>query len=126
VVPIGAILAGFIMEYIGRLNTIKIAAVPCIVGWFLVAAGSSFTAVLCGRLLTGVSAGNNTQFTCGLFSHGFSTRIYIMSNGMIMNRRGYGRKRPSSRRFRWPFSSLPQEIWCLRYSAFFIKMTAAS
>jgi MFS family permease len=61
VVPIGAILAGFIMEYLGRLNTIKIAAVPCLLGWFLVAAGTSFTTVLCGRLLTGVSAGSNTR-----------------------------------------------------------------
>jgi len=61
VVPIGAILAGFIMEYLGRLNTIKIAALPCLVGWFLIAAGSSFTTVLCGRLLTGVSAGSNTR-----------------------------------------------------------------
>jgi len=61
VVPIGAILAGFIMEYLGRLNTIKIAAVPCLLGWFLVAVGSNFTTVLCGRLLTGVSAGSSTR-----------------------------------------------------------------
>ena len=61
VVPIGALLAGFIMEYLGRLNTIKIATVPCLLGWFLVAAGSNFTTVLCGRLLTGVAAGSNTR-----------------------------------------------------------------
>jgi len=61
VVPIGAVLAGFIMEYLGRLNTIKIATVPCLVGWFLIAAGTNFTTVLCGRLLTGVSAGSNTR-----------------------------------------------------------------
>jgi hypothetical protein len=48
------------MEYVGRLNTIKIAVVPCLLGWFLIATGSSFGAVLCGRLLTGVSAGSNS------------------------------------------------------------------
>jgi predicted MFS family arabinose efflux permease len=58
VVPVGALLAGFIMEYVGRLNTIKIAAVPCLIGWLLIAIGSNFGTVLCGRLLTGVSAGN--------------------------------------------------------------------
>ncbi|XP_021926811.1 facilitated trehalose transporter Tret1-2 homolog isoform X2 [Zootermopsis nevadensis] len=61
VVPVGAILAGFIMEYAGRLNTIKIAAVPCLIGWCLIAIGSNFTTVLCGRLLTGVAAGMGTS-----------------------------------------------------------------
>jgi MFS family permease len=61
VVPVGALLAGFAMEYVGRLNTIKIAVVPCLLGWFLIATGSSFGAVLCGRLLTGVSAGSNSH-----------------------------------------------------------------
>lgn len=61
VVPIGALLAGFAMEYVGRLNTIKISAVPCLLGWFLIATGNSFGAVLCGRLLTGVSAGMGTS-----------------------------------------------------------------
>jgi MFS family permease len=61
VVPVGAMLAGFIMEYVGRLNTIKLAAIPCLVGWFLIATAGSFGTVLCGRLLTGVSAGNNKQ-----------------------------------------------------------------
>jgi predicted MFS family arabinose efflux permease len=62
-------LAGFTMEYVGRLNTIKIAAVPCLIGWFLIAIGSSFGTILCGRLLTGVSAGDafiNTHRPAGL------------------------------------------------------------
>jgi Sugar (and other) transporter. len=71
VVPIGAVLAGFIMEYFGRLNTIKIATVPCLLGWFLIATGTNFTTVLCGRLLTGVSAGIDTCiYMYGLFNYG--------------------------------------------------------
>ncbi|XP_069703051.1 facilitated trehalose transporter Tret1-2 homolog [Periplaneta americana] len=61
VVPIGALMAGFVMEYVGRLNTIKIAAVPCLLGWFFIATGQNFATILCGRLLTGVSAGLGTS-----------------------------------------------------------------
>lgn len=47
------------MEWLGRLNTIKLAAFPCVVGWILMATGNSFTMILIGRILTGLSCGNN-------------------------------------------------------------------
>ncbi|PSN48618.1 Facilitated trehalose transporter Tret1, partial [Blattella germanica] len=67
VVPIGALLAGFVMEYVGRLNTIKLAAIPCLLGWFLIATGTSFGAVFCGRFLTGVAAGMVLSYLKGAY-----------------------------------------------------------
>ncbi|XP_066995155.1 facilitated trehalose transporter Tret1-2 homolog isoform X2 [Anabrus simplex] len=61
IVPVGALMAGVIMEYVGRLNTIVIAGIPCLLGWILIATSSSFTMLLFGRLLTGISSGFGTS-----------------------------------------------------------------
>ncbi|XP_044741056.1 facilitated trehalose transporter Tret1-2 homolog isoform X2 [Chrysoperla carnea] len=56
VVPVGSIIAGLIMERFGRLNTIKIAAVPSVCGWILIAMSTDFYTLLLGRLLTGLAS----------------------------------------------------------------------
>lgn len=59
-VPAGCLIAGVLMEWLGRLNTIKLAAFPCVVGWILMATGNSFIMILIGRILTGLSCGKKS------------------------------------------------------------------
>ncbi|GLH06723.1 Facilitated trehalose transporter Tret1-2 homolog [Gryllus bimaculatus] len=61
VVPVGALLAGGAMEWLGRLNTVAAAALPCAAGWVLIATAPDVTSILIGRLLTGVAAGLGTS-----------------------------------------------------------------
>lgn len=56
VTPIGAIMAGFAMDSIGRLNTIKLAAVPTAIGWILIATATNVPMLLGGRVLTGIGS----------------------------------------------------------------------
>lgn len=53
--PVGALLGGFLMETIGRLRTLQIGAIPCVIGWSLIATSTSIPMLLTGRLLTGIS-----------------------------------------------------------------------
>lgn len=57
IVPFGSIIGGFVMERFGRLNTIKIAAIPSICGWIMIATATDFYSILFGRLLTGLASG---------------------------------------------------------------------
>ncbi|KAF5284229.1 hypothetical protein FQR65_LT00229, partial [Abscondita terminalis] len=54
ITPLGAISGGFIMDSIGRLNTLKLMAVPSIIGWSLLALASNVPMLICGRLMTGI------------------------------------------------------------------------
>lgn len=56
-VPIGCIVAGFLMESIGRLNTIKLGAVPCVIGWAAIALAPNVMTIILGRVLTGFGCG---------------------------------------------------------------------
>nr|CAD7459114.1 unnamed protein product [Timema tahoe] len=58
-VPVGAISAGVIMETYGRLNAIRLGAIPAIIGWIMIASGRNFTVLLIGRMFTGVSSEND-------------------------------------------------------------------
>lgn len=60
-VPVGCMFSGFLMEYIGRLNTIKSAAIPCIIGWILMATASNIYMLLAGRILTGLGSAVGTS-----------------------------------------------------------------
>lgn len=60
-VPIGCLIAAVSMEHVGRLNTIKISALPCCVGWILIANASSMTELLLGRILTGLGSAMGTS-----------------------------------------------------------------
>ncbi|RZF46583.1 hypothetical protein LSTR_LSTR002915 [Laodelphax striatellus] len=53
VVPVGALITGYLVDKIGRLNTIRLCAVPYIVGWMLIASASTLKMILIGRFLTG-------------------------------------------------------------------------
>uniref|UniRef100_A0A1B6MDF6 Major facilitator superfamily (MFS) profile domain-containing protein n=1 Tax=Graphocephala atropunctata TaxID=36148 RepID=A0A1B6MDF6_9HEMI len=56
VVPVGAVFTGYIVDRIGRTNTIRLAAVPYIIGWICIATAHNFTFLIIGRLLTGISS----------------------------------------------------------------------
>lgn len=55
--PIASMTSGVVMDWIGRLNTIKIAAIPAIIGWILIANATNVPMVLIGRILTGLGCG---------------------------------------------------------------------
>lgn len=57
-VPVGAISGGFLMDIIGRLNTVKLAAIPGVIGWILIAMATDVPMLIAGRLLTGLASGN--------------------------------------------------------------------
>ncbi|XP_018575784.1 facilitated trehalose transporter Tret1-like isoform X2 [Anoplophora glabripennis] len=61
VVPIGAITGGFFMDSIGRLNTIKMAAIPSLLGWSLIALAQNVPMVIAGRLLAGFASAWGTS-----------------------------------------------------------------
>lgn len=52
-VPVGCLISAVLMEWLGRLNTVKLAAIPCVLGWALIANASNFVELLIGRILTG-------------------------------------------------------------------------
>lgn len=52
-VPVGCLISAILMEWIGRLNTVKLAAIPCVIGWVMIASASNFIELLIGRILTG-------------------------------------------------------------------------
>ncbi|XP_066906230.1 facilitated trehalose transporter Tret1-2 homolog isoform X2 [Halyomorpha halys] len=53
VVPFGAFLCGTLVDKIGRLNTIRVACVPYVIGWILIATASNLNMIYIGRFLTG-------------------------------------------------------------------------
>ncbi|KAJ8984016.1 hypothetical protein NQ317_012239, partial [Molorchus minor] len=61
VVPLGAIIGGFFMDSIGRLNTIKLAAIPSVIGWSLIASATNVPMIIAGRLLTGFASAWGTS-----------------------------------------------------------------
>lgn len=46
------------MDSIGRLNMIKLAAIPSALGWVLIATATNVPMLLTGRVLTGIASGN--------------------------------------------------------------------
>lgn len=61
IVPIGGMLTGFMMEYLGRLVTLSIAAVPFAIGWALIAYSPNIYWILAGRILHGFSTGKRKE-----------------------------------------------------------------
>ncbi|CAG9814796.1 unnamed protein product [Phaedon cochleariae] len=55
VVPLGAITGGFTMDYLGRLNTIKLATIPTVMGWSMIALAQSVPMMIGGRFLVGIA-----------------------------------------------------------------------
>lgn len=61
IVPAGAIIGGFLMDSIGRLNTIKLSAIPGAIGWVLIAMATNVPMIIIGRLLTGLASAWGTS-----------------------------------------------------------------
>ena len=60
-VPVGCLIAAILMEWLGRLNTIKLSAIPCVIGWLLIANASNIAELLIGRILTGLGSAIGTS-----------------------------------------------------------------
>lgn len=60
-VPVGSIIAGYLMDFIGRINTLKLAAIPSIVGLLLIAFAPNVYYILAGRVLTGIACAMGTS-----------------------------------------------------------------
>lgn len=50
-------MSGFIMDSIGRRNTLILLEIPVIVGWLLIASATNLSMIYCGRLLVGFGSG---------------------------------------------------------------------
>lgn len=59
--PIGSILGGFLMEIVGRIRTLQIGAIPCVVGWILIATATNIPMILVGRVLAGLATAMATS-----------------------------------------------------------------
>ncbi|XP_072383261.1 facilitated trehalose transporter Tret1-like [Diabrotica undecimpunctata] len=53
IVPVGSITAGLAMDAWGRLWAVRLAIIPTVIGWCLIASASSISMIIAGRLLTG-------------------------------------------------------------------------
>lgn len=49
------------MEWLGRLTSIKLAAIPCCIGWALIATSDNFLQMFIGRILTGLGCAIGTS-----------------------------------------------------------------
>ncbi|XP_063218942.1 facilitated trehalose transporter Tret1-2 homolog [Bacillus rossius redtenbacheri] len=58
--PLGALLAGILMEIFGRKATIKLTSLPYFVGWVLIACASGIPMMYAGRFITGLAVGMAT------------------------------------------------------------------
>jgi facilitated trehalose transporter len=54
-VPLGSLIAGYTMDKFGRVNTIKLAAIPSIIGLMLIATAPNIYFIIAGRIFTGIS-----------------------------------------------------------------------
>ncbi|KAB0791101.1 hypothetical protein PPYR_02901 [Photinus pyralis] len=54
--PAGALVAGVIMDAIGRLNMLKLASIPCVLGNVLIAMATNVPMILSGRILLGIGS----------------------------------------------------------------------
>jgi MFS family permease len=55
--PIGALLAGILMEMFGRKTTVKLTSLPYIIGWVLISLSDNIVKLYAGRFISGVAVG---------------------------------------------------------------------
>ncbi|KAL7044362.1 hypothetical protein ACKWTF_001889 [Chironomus riparius] len=60
-VPLGSLIAGYLMDKIGRVNTIKVAIFPAIIGFVVVATAPDVYFILAGRIFMGVACAIGTS-----------------------------------------------------------------
>lgn len=54
---LGSILAGFLLQHVGRKNTIVISSPLATIGWILIATATRYEMVIFGRFITGFCVG---------------------------------------------------------------------
>ncbi|XP_043280516.1 facilitated trehalose transporter Tret1-like isoform X2 [Venturia canescens] len=59
--PLGSLIGGVLMEWVGRLRTLQIGAIPCIAGWILIALAENIPMILVGRVLAGLASAMATS-----------------------------------------------------------------
>jgi len=55
--PIGALLAGILMEMFGRKTTVKLTSLPYIIGWVLISLSDNIVKLYAGRFISGLAVG---------------------------------------------------------------------
>ncbi|CAB3242996.1 unnamed protein product [Arctia plantaginis] len=55
--PVGCLLSGYLMDNIGRRNTLIITEIPLILGWLLIAFAQNIPMIYAGRLMIGLGCG---------------------------------------------------------------------
>ncbi|KAJ8885728.1 hypothetical protein PR048_011926 [Dryococelus australis] len=58
--PLGALLAGILMEIFGRKATIKITSLPYFIGWIFIACATDIPMIYAGRFISGLAVGMAT------------------------------------------------------------------
>lgn len=71
VIPFSSVFSGMMMDNLGRLNTIKIAGIPGVIGWSIIAVAPNVPWIIFGRLLVGISAGNSMKIQTITYSTNF-------------------------------------------------------
>lgn len=61
VAPPASLISGLIMDHLGRLNCIKIAGIPGVIGWSMIALAKDVNTIIIGRLLVGISSAWGTS-----------------------------------------------------------------
>ncbi|XP_028131313.1 facilitated trehalose transporter Tret1 [Diabrotica virgifera virgifera] len=61
IAPFASIVSGVLMDKFGRLNTIKLAIVPGVLGWVALALAPNMKIIIMGRILTGIAASWGTN-----------------------------------------------------------------
>lgn len=55
--PLGCILSGYLMDYLGRKKTLILTEIPLIFGWLLITSSQDIGMIYSGRLLVGLGSG---------------------------------------------------------------------
>lgn len=71
VIPFSSVFSGMMMDNLGRLNTIKIAGIPGVIGWSIIAVAPNVPWIIFGRLLVGISAGHSMKIQTITYSTNF-------------------------------------------------------
>lgn len=55
--PVGAILSGVLMEWLGRKRTVQLVSLPFLIGWIMIALSPNMITLCIGRAITGMAIG---------------------------------------------------------------------
>lgn len=55
--PLGAILSGILMEWLGRKRAVQLVSIPFLIGWIMIAVSQDLLTLCIGRAITGMAIG---------------------------------------------------------------------